>query len=62
MSTANFSFLRPYDALLKRLGALAELHAHVDPNSSLLKSRQLSEALLQEAAARAGVDVRTEDN
>jgi type I restriction enzyme R subunit len=39
---------------------LAELHALWDPNSSLLKARQLAEALLQAAAARAGIDAGPE--
>src|SRR5690349_15729923 len=59
-NSINFGFLRSHDALLVRLGSLAELHALWDPNSSLLKSRQLAEALLQAAAARAGVEAGPE--
>lgn len=49
----NFGFLA--EPLHARLGALAELHALRDPNSSLLKARQLAEALLQSTAARLGI-------
>jgi len=41
---------------------VAEPHAQAEPNSSLLKSRQIGEALLLEAAGRARVDVRTYDS
>ena len=58
--SANFGFLHTHDPLLVRLGALGELHACTDPNSSLLKARQLAEALLQAAAARAGIDAGPE--
>lgn len=51
----NFGFLRRHDALLVRLGSLAELYALSDPNASLLKARQLAEALLQAAAAHLGI-------
>lgn len=53
--SANFACLAGPAPLLDRLGALAELHALGDPNSSLLKTRQFAEALLQDAAARAGL-------
>ncbi len=55
----NFGFLR--EPLLARLGDLAELYALGDPNSSLLKSRQLAEALLQAAAARLGMTAGPHD-
>ena len=58
----NFGFLRRTDPLLVRLGALAELHAHGDPNSSVFKVRQFAEALLQQTAARAGVQAGPEAN
>ena len=57
-ASANFGFLR--EPLPARLGALAELHALGDPNSSLLKSRQVAEALLQGAAARLGIPAGVE--
>ena len=60
--SANFALLRAHDPLLRRLGVVAEPHAQAEPNSSLLKSRQIGEALLLEAAGRARVDVRTYDS
>ena len=52
-ASPNFGFLA--EPLHARLGALSELHALRDPNSSLLKARQLAEALLQSTAARLGI-------
>ena len=46
-SSANFGFLSRHDPLLVRLGGLAELYAHTDPNTTILKLRQFAEALLQ---------------
>jgi type I restriction enzyme M protein len=46
--------LRAYEVQLWRLGALAERYFAEDPNTSLLKLRQLSELLAQSLAARAG--------
>ncbi|HEY0777711.1 MAG TPA: type I restriction-modification system endonuclease [Gemmatirosa sp.] len=60
--SANFGFLRRHDPLLVRLGALAELHALQDPNSSIFKARQFAESLLQQTAARVGVDAGPEGN
>lgn len=37
----NFSHLRPYDEQLFRLGVLAERYFPEDPNTALLKLRQL---------------------
>lgn len=42
---SNFEMLRPYEAQLWRLGALAERYFAEDPNTSLLKLRQLAELL-----------------
>jgi type I restriction enzyme M protein len=53
-SFSNFDILHAYEARLWRLGALAERYFAEDPNTSLLKLRQLSELLAQSLAARAG--------
>lgn len=58
----NFGFLAAHDLLLARLGALAELYALSDPNTSVIKIRQLAEALVQQAAARLGVAAGSETN
>ena len=42
---SNFDMLRAYEAQLWRLGALAERYFAEDPNTSLLKLRQLSDVL-----------------
>lgn len=44
---SNFDMLRAYEVQLWRLGALAERYFAEDPNTSLLKLRQLSELLTQ---------------
>lgn len=52
---SNFALLKPYEVQLWRLGALAERYFAEDPNTSLLKIRQLAELLAQVLAARAGL-------
>ena len=47
---SNFDMLRPYEVQLWRLGALAERYFAEDPNTSLLKLRQLSELCARAAA------------
>lgn len=54
-SISNFSFLKPHDEQLVRLGRLAERYFPEDPNTCLLKLRQLAELLAQLTAARVGV-------
>ena len=49
---SNFDMLRAYEAQLWRLGALAERYFAEDPNTSLLKLRQLSELLAQSTAQK----------
>lgn len=56
MST-NFRHLRAYDEQLFRLGGLAERYFPEDPNTALLKLRQLGELLAQQVAARFGVEI-----
>ena len=57
----NFAHLRPYDEQLFRLGSLAERYFPEDPNTSLLKLRQLGEWLAQQVASRFGVELRQEE-
>ncbi|MCF3650059.1 type I restriction-modification system endonuclease [Synoicihabitans lomoniglobus] len=52
---SNFSFLQEHDEQLLRLGLLAERYFTEDPNTCLLKFRQLAEILAQTAAAYVGV-------
>lgn len=59
---SNFDMLRAYEAQLWRLGALAERYFAEDPNTSLLKLRQLSELLAQSLAARTGLYANPEES
>jgi type I restriction enzyme R subunit len=54
-SSSNFDFLAQDHPLLERLGRLAERYFCDDPNTCLIKLRQLGEALTQEIAARMGM-------
>jgi len=54
-SASNFAYLRVHDAQLMRLGLLAERYFAEDPNTCLLKLRQLTEALAQLTASRVGL-------
>jgi type I restriction enzyme R subunit len=53
--TTNFAQLRGYDEQLFRLGLLAERYFPEDPNTALIKLRQLGERLAQQVASRFGV-------
>ena len=57
----NFAFLKPHDEQLLRLGALAERYFPEDPNTCLLKLRQLSELLAQLTATRVGSYVSADE-
>lgn len=57
----NFAHLRPYDEQLFRLGSLAERYFPDDPNTALLKLRQLGELLAQHVASRFGLELREEE-
>ncbi len=46
MKSTNFEFLRPHYPELADLGGFAELYAHTDPSSSLIKLRQFGENLV----------------
>ncbi|HQU62873.1 MAG: hypothetical protein H6939_03195 [Burkholderiales bacterium] len=61
MATSNFSVLSQHDEQLLRLGMLAEKYFAEDPNTCLLKLRQLTESLAQLLAARTGLFISTEE-
>ena len=50
--TSNFAHLQEHDEQLLRLGMLAERYFPDDPNTSLLKLRQLAELLAQLVATQ----------
>jgi type I restriction enzyme R subunit len=58
---SNFSVLSQHDEQLLRLGMLAEKYFADDPNTCLLKVRQLAESLTQLLAARSGLYVSPEE-
>lgn len=58
---SNFSVLGQHDEQLLRLGMLAEKYFADDPNTCLLKLRQLAESLTQMLAARSGLYVSPEE-
>lgn len=53
--SSNFSHLHAQDEQLARLGMLAERYFADDPNTCLLKLRQLSEVIAQVAASYVGI-------
>jgi type I restriction enzyme R subunit len=59
--TSNFAHLQSHDEQLLRLGMLAERYFSEDPNTCLLKLRQLSEVLAQLVASNVGILDRPED-
>lgn len=52
----NFGFLAEYDPLFVEIAQSAERAFAGDPNTTLIKLRQLGEALAQHLAARAGIE------
>jgi|CXWL01.1.fsa_nt_gi type I restriction enzyme R subunit len=58
---SNFSVLSQHDEQLLRLGMLAEKYFADDPNTCLLKLRQLAESLAQLLAARTGLYISAEE-
>lgn len=58
---SNFSFLKAHDPQLVRLGLLAERYFADDPNTCLLKLRQLAEMLAQVTASRVGIYASAEE-
>ncbi|MGM0858881.1 MAG: type I restriction-modification system endonuclease [Pseudomonadota bacterium] len=55
-TSANFGFLAEHDALFVQLASAAEGAFASDPNTTLIKLRQLGEALAQHMAALSGID------
>ena len=58
---SNFAHLQAHDEQLLRLGMLAERYFAEDPNTCLLKLRQLAELLAQITASNVGILDRPED-
>jgi type I restriction enzyme R subunit len=59
--SSNFAHLRQHDEQLLRLGMLAERYFADDPNTCLLKLRQLAETLALMLAASVGIEPRKEE-
>ena len=55
---SNFAHLQEHDEQLLRLGMLAERHFAKDPNTCLLKLRQLTEVLAQMVASHVGLLIK----
>ncbi len=55
-ANSNFSFLQEHDPVFLQLASTAEQIFASDPNTTLMKLRQLGEALAQDLASRAGID------
>ncbi|MBN2161650.1 MAG: type I restriction-modification system endonuclease [Pontiellaceae bacterium] len=53
--SGNFDFLEEHDAVFLQLASTAEQVFSSDPNTTLIKLRQLGEALAQNIAARCGI-------
>jgi type I restriction enzyme, R subunit len=54
--SSNFAFLQEHDPLFLQLASTAEQVFASDPNTTLIKLRQLGEALAQDLASRAGIE------
>ena len=59
--SSNFAHLHEHDEQLVRLGMLAERYFAEDPNTCLLKLRQLAELLAQITASNVGFLDRPEE-
>jgi type I restriction enzyme, R subunit len=59
---SNFSHLSSHSDQLLKLGLLAERYFSDDPNTCLLKLRQLAELLAQETAANLGMLTTSEES
>ncbi|MBH3463606.1 type I restriction-modification system endonuclease [Pseudomonas carnis] len=55
-ASSNFSFLQEHDPVFLQLASTAEQVFASDPNTTLIKLRQLGEALAQDLASRAGIE------
>lgn len=62
VSPSNFDHLSAHDEQLVRLGLLAQRYFPDDPNTCLLKLRQLAEGLAQLTASRVGLYTGTDEN
>lgn len=58
---SNFSQLKAHDEQLERLGLLAERYFADDPNTCILKLRQLTEGIAQSVASRVGLYASQEE-
>lgn len=54
--STNFAFLQEHDPVFLQLASTAEQVFASDPNTTLIKLRQLGEALAQDLASRAGIE------
>jgi type I restriction enzyme R subunit len=55
-SKSNFYFLKEHDPLFFQLASASEQAFVSDPNTTLIKLRQLGEALAEDLAARCGIE------
>ena len=55
-SSGNFDFLKQHDPLFFQLAQSAELAFSSDPNTTLVKLRQLGEAIAQDLAVRCHIE------
>lgn len=55
-TSSNFEFLQEHDPVFLQLASTAEQVFASDPNTTLIKLRQLGEALAQDLASRAGIE------
>ena len=58
--SSNFAFLAEHDPVFLQLAVTAEQVFAADPNTTLIKLRQLGEALAQDIAARSGIEFNSE--
>jgi type I restriction enzyme R subunit len=60
MQHSNFAFLAEHDPVFLQLATTAEQVFAADPNTTLIKLRQLGEAIAQDIAARIGIEINAE--
>ena len=58
----NFSFLSQHDPVLLQHATLAEQYVFRDPNTALIKLRQLAESLAKSVAAKVGIACGSEES
>lgn len=59
-TSSNFAFLAEHDPVFLQLATTAEQVFASDPNTTLIKLRQLGEAIAQDIAARIGIEINAE--